>query len=210
MFRSNIFSSFCLIDCFLGCTWQTFPLFSLLDSWVMQDFSFFRGGFFVTNSTPKNFLGGFKAQLPPSISRRASEFSGKMPLVLSVELLPQSQILSDHFQNYSPDLCDTALYCSPDDNIERFVLATDFCVAISASAFKGIFWLCSFLCLLLTYSSKEHAASLFEQMEVQNSMMRSSFNGVELLIFTSKQLQVDSQSELSFFHIIQFSYFFSL
>ena len=177
----------------------------------MQDFSFFRGGFFVTNSTPKNFLGGFKAQLPPSISRRASEFSGKMPLVLSVELLPQSQILADLFQNDCPDLRDIALYFSPDDNIERFVLASYFCVAISASAFKGIFWLCSFFIhLLFTYSSKEHAASLFEQMEVQNSMMSSSFNGVELLIFTSKQLHVDSQSELSFFHIIQFSYFFSL
>ncbi|KAL4639750.1 hypothetical protein ACB092_03G240600 [Castanea dentata] len=129
----------------------------------MQDFSFFRGGFFVTNSTPKNFLGGFKAQLPPSISRRASEFSGKMPPVLNVELLPQFQILSDLFQNDCPDLRDIALYFSPDENIE---------------------------------SSKEHAASLFEQMEVQNSMMRSSFNGVELLIFTSKQLHVDSQTFL--------------
>ena len=111
----------------------------------MQDFSFFRGGFFVTNSTPKNFLGGFKAQLPTSISRRASEFSGKLPLVLSVELLPQSQILADLFQNDCPDLRDIALYFSPDDNIERFVLASYFCVTISASAFKGIFWLCSFL-----------------------------------------------------------------
>ena len=111
----------------------------------MQDFSFFRGGFFVTNSTPKNFLGGFKAQLPTSISRRASEFSGKMPLVLSVELLPQSQILADLFQNDCPDLRDIALYFSPDDNIERFVLASDFCVAISASTFKGIFWSCGFI-----------------------------------------------------------------
>ena len=105
----------------------------------MQDFSFFRGGFFVTNSTPKNFLGGFKAQLPPSISRRASEFSGKMPLVLSVELLPQSQILADLFQNDCPDLRDIALYFSPDDNIERFVLAFDFCVAISSPTFKASF-----------------------------------------------------------------------
>nr|POE94906.1 hypothetical protein CFP56_67837 [Quercus suber] len=84
-----------------------------------------------------------------------------MPLILSVELLPQSQILADLFQNDCPDLRDTALYFSHDDNIE---------------------------------SSKEHAASLFEQMEVQNSMMRSSFNGVKLLIFTSKQLHVDSQN----------------
>nr|XP_023925225.1 uncharacterized protein LOC112036622 [Quercus suber] len=85
-----------------------------------------------------------------------------MPLILSVELLPQSQILADLFQNDCPDLRDTALYFSHDDNIE---------------------------------SSKEHAASLFEQMEVQNSMMRSSFNGVKLLIFTSKQLHVDSQNK---------------
>ncbi|KAK7828096.1 hypothetical protein CFP56_030536 [Quercus suber] len=87
-----------------------------------------------------------------------------MPLVLSVELLPQSQILADLFQNDCPDLRDTALYFSHDDNIE---------------------------------SSKEHVASLFEQMEVQNSMMRSSFNGVELLIFTSKQLRVDSQNVIA-------------
>uniref|UniRef100_A0A7N2LCA9 AIPP2-like SPOC-like domain-containing protein n=1 Tax=Quercus lobata TaxID=97700 RepID=A0A7N2LCA9_QUELO len=122
------------------------PIFKLYCDYLPTSHATWKGGFFVTNSTPKNFLGGFKAQLPPSISRRASEFSGKMPLVLSVELLPQSQILADLFQNDCPDLRDIALYFSPDDNIE---------------------------------GSKEHAASLFEQMEVQNSMMRSSFNGVE-------------------------------
>uniref|UniRef100_A0A7N2LBH5 AIPP2-like SPOC-like domain-containing protein n=1 Tax=Quercus lobata TaxID=97700 RepID=A0A7N2LBH5_QUELO len=140
------------------------PIFKLYCDYLPTSHGTWKGGFFVTNSTPKNFLGGFKAQLPPSISRRASEFSGEMPLVLSVELLPQSQILADLFQNDCPDLRDIALYFSPDDNIE---------------------------------SSKEHAASLFEQMEVQNSLMRSSFNGVELLIFTSKQLHVDSQNVIA-------------
>nr|POE98713.1 hypothetical protein CFP56_59291 [Quercus suber] len=140
------------------------PIFELYCNYLPTSHATWKGGFFVTNSTPKNFLGGFKAQLPPSISRRASEFSGKMPLVLSVELLPQSQILADLFQNDCPDLRDIALYFSPDYNIE---------------------------------SSKEHAASLFKQMEVQNSLMRSSFNGVELLIFTSKQLHVDSQDVIA-------------
>ncbi|XP_050277453.1 uncharacterized protein LOC126719016 isoform X3 [Quercus robur] len=140
------------------------PILKLYCDYLPTSHATWKGGFFVTNSTPKNFLGGFKAQLPPSISHRASEFSGKMPLVLSVELLPQSQILADLFQNDCPDLRDIALYFSPDDNIE---------------------------------SSKEHAASLFEQMEVQNSLMRSSLNGVELLIFTSKQLHVDSQNVIA-------------
>ncbi|XP_030945307.1 uncharacterized protein LOC115969830 isoform X1 [Quercus lobata] len=140
------------------------PIFKIYCDYLPTSHATWKGGFFVTISTPKNFLGGFKAQLPPSISRRASEFSGKMPLVLSVELLPQSQILADLFQNDCPDFRDIALYFSPDDNIE---------------------------------SSKEHAASLFEQMEVQNSMMRSCFNGVELLIFTSKQLHVDSQNVIA-------------
>ncbi|XP_062170111.1 uncharacterized protein LOC133875871 isoform X3 [Alnus glutinosa] len=41
--------------------------------------------------------------------------------------------------------------------------------------------------------SKETTACLFELMEAHNSMMRSCIGGAELLIFTSKQLHVDSQ-----------------
>jgi hypothetical protein len=59
--------------------------------------------------------------------------------------------------------------------------------------------------MLLTYRSKENSACLFELMEVQNAIMRACINGVDLLIFTSKQLHVDSQSELSGFQRISFS-----
>jgi hypothetical protein len=38
--------------------------------------------------------------------------------------------------------------------------------------------------------------------------MRSCIDGVELLIFTSKQLHMDSQGELSGIHSIQFSFIF--
>ena len=129
-----------------------------------------------------------------------------MPLVLQVKLLPRSQVWADLFQNDCPDLNDVALYFSPDKNIERFVLPSDFCVAISDSVGYAVFNTCA----VLTYRSKENSACLFELMEVQNSMMKSCINDVELLIFTSKQLHVDSQSELSFFRSIQFSYIFSL
>lgn len=45
--------------------------------------------------------------------------------------------------------------------------------------------------------SKENHASLFRLMETENAVMRSYIDGVELLIFTSKQLHVESQGKLS-------------
>lgn len=63
-------------------------------------------------------------------------------------------------------------------------------------------------CLLLISRSQGNIACLIELMEVQSSMMRSCIDGVELLIFTSKQLHMDSQGELSGIHNIWFSYIF--
>jgi hypothetical protein len=94
---------------------------------------FVQGGVLVT-ATRSTFYGGFRAQPPRTVSRQAFEFSQRLPLVLPVTLLPRSQIWADLFQNDCPDLNDIALYFSPDNNIQRFVLTSDFYVKISASA----------------------------------------------------------------------------
>lgn len=52
-------------------------------------------------------------------------------------------------------------------------------------------------CFLLIRRSKENHASLLRLMETENAAMRSYIDGVELLIFTSKQLHVESQGKLS-------------
>lgn len=52
-------------------------------------------------------------------------------------------------------------------------------------------------CFPLIGRSKENHASLFRLMETENAAMRSYIDGVELLIFTSKQLHVESQGKLS-------------
>ncbi|XP_073260491.1 PHD finger-containing protein 6-like isoform X2 [Populus alba] len=106
------------------------------------------------------FYGGFQAQLPCRVHRKAYESSRKIPLILQVKLLPQCDIWEDLFQDSCPDFCDIALYFFPSANIER---------------------------------SKENHASLFRLMETENAAMRSYIDGVELLIFTSKQLHVESQ-----------------
>jgi hypothetical protein len=82
--------------------------------------SFFRGGFHFTG-TPVKFYGGFLARPPFTVSRKALEFSKRMPPVLQVQLHPWCQIWTDLFQNDCPDLNDIALYFFPDDNIKRFV-----------------------------------------------------------------------------------------
>ncbi|XP_059443576.1 uncharacterized protein LOC132175601 isoform X3 [Corylus avellana] len=120
-----------------------------------------KGGFLLT-ATRVKFYGGFQAQPPFTVSRKALEFSKGMPQVLQVQLLPRCQMWADLFQNDCPDLNDIALYFFPADNIER---------------------------------SKGNIACLIELMEVESSMMRSCIDGVELLIFTSKQLHMDSQAE---------------
>jgi len=50
-----------------------------------------------------------------------------------------------------------------------------------------------------TCRSKESISCLSELMEDENVILRICIEGVDLLIFTSKQLHVDSQSELSGF-----------
>ncbi|XP_059443572.1 uncharacterized protein LOC132175600 isoform X2 [Corylus avellana] len=117
-------------------------------------------GDFLFTATPIKSYGGLQARPPFTVSRKALEFSKRMPPVLQVQLLPRCQMWAELFQNNCPDLNDIALYFFPADNIER---------------------------------SKGNIACLIELMEVQSSMMRSCIDGVELLIFTSKQLHMDSQ-----------------
>jgi hypothetical protein len=95
--------------------------------------SFFRGDFLFT-ATPIKSYGGIQARPPFTVSRKALEFSKRMPPVLPVQLLPRCQMWADLFQNDCPDLNDIALYFFPADNIERSVLEYDFWVKNSFSS----------------------------------------------------------------------------
>ncbi|XVF08934.1 hypothetical protein REPUB_Repub07fG0047500 [Reevesia pubescens] len=119
------------------------------------------GGFkFLDTATPGEFYGGFLAQPPCKVHRKAYEFSQKMPPVLQVNLLLQCHLQADLFQNGCLDLCDIALYIFPVNYIER---------------------------------SQKNYNELFQLMEMKSSVMISYIDGVELLIFTSKQLHVGSR-----------------
>nr|XP_011462806.1 PREDICTED: uncharacterized protein LOC101297829 [Fragaria vesca subsp. vesca] len=77
-----------------------------------------KGGFIILDSeTPAQFIGGFQAQPPCTVHRKAYEFSRKMPPVLRANLLPRLLLWADPFQEECPDLQDVGLYFFPDDNI---------------------------------------------------------------------------------------------
>ncbi|KAL6188840.1 hypothetical protein ACLB2K_040231 [Fragaria x ananassa] len=77
-----------------------------------------KGGFIILDSeTPAQFIGGFQAQPPSTVHRKAYEFSRKMPPVLRANLIPRLLLWADPFQEECPDLQDVGLYFFPDDNI---------------------------------------------------------------------------------------------
>eukprot|EP00257_Ricinus_communis_P024915 XP_025012329.1 uncharacterized protein LOC8284436 isoform X3 [Ricinus communis] len=78
-----------------------------------------KGGFkFIDTAKPGKFYGGFQAQPPSRVSRRAYELAQKMPIVLQIELLPR-HVWADVFQKDYPDFRDIALYFFPSENTER-------------------------------------------------------------------------------------------
>ncbi|KAJ6675714.1 LYSM-DOMAIN RECEPTOR-LIKE KINASE-RELATED [Salix viminalis] len=124
-----------------------------------------KGGFKFDVAALRMFYGGFQAQLPCRVHRKAYESSRNIPLILQVKLLPQFDILGKtYFKTVVLIFSDIALYFFPSANIER---------------------------------SKENHASLFQLMETENAAIRSYIYGIELLIFTSKQLHVDSQDVIA-------------
>ncbi|KAM1026273.1 hypothetical protein ACFX2I_039171 [Malus domestica] len=122
-----------------------------------------RGGFIVDTATANEFIRGFQGRPPCKIHPKAYRFAQTMPPVLKANFIPRSQLWTDIFQDQPPDLQDVGIYFFPDRNIES--------------------------------RSRENHARLIERMEKEDSMMRIFFDdqGVELLIFTSEQLQLDTQ-----------------
>ncbi|XP_017188171.1 uncharacterized protein [Malus domestica] len=122
-----------------------------------------RGGFIVDTATANEFIRGFQGRPPCKIHPKAYRFAQTMPPVLKANFIPRSQLWTDIFQDQPPDLQDVGIYFFPDRNIES--------------------------------RSRENHARLIERMEKEDSMMRICFDdqGVELLIFTSEQLQLDTQ-----------------
>ncbi|XP_068307587.1 uncharacterized protein [Pyrus communis] len=90
-----------------------------------------RGGFIVDAATTSEFIGGFQGRPPCKIHPKAYRFAQTMPRVLKANFLPRSQLWTDIFQCQPPDLQDVGLYFFPDENAERFVLASDCMVLIS-------------------------------------------------------------------------------
>lgn len=162
--------------------WQNFHYFLYFPS------LFERGGFkFFDTTAPGKYYGGFQAQPPCIVNRKAYDFSQTMPIVLQVELLPQHRVWEDLFQNDYPDFRDIALYFLPSAIIQRYLFS------------RFISYFCENMWLKLSNSScrsKDNCASLFKLMEIRNSVMRSCINDVELIIFTSNLLHGDLQSEL--------------
>uniref|UniRef100_A0A251L3V6 AIPP2-like SPOC-like domain-containing protein n=1 Tax=Manihot esculenta TaxID=3983 RepID=A0A251L3V6_MANES len=79
-----------------------------------------KGGFkFFDTTAPGKYYGGFQAQPPCIVNRKAYDFSQTMPIVLQVELLPQHRVWEDLFQNDYPDFRDIALYFLPSAIIQR-------------------------------------------------------------------------------------------
>ncbi|XP_040366162.1 uncharacterized protein LOC112175774 isoform X2 [Rosa chinensis] len=121
-----------------------------------------KGGFFIFDAdTPAQFIGGFQAQLPCKVRRRAYDLSQKMPAVLRATLLPRLHLWDDPFQNECPELKDVALYFFPDDNIasSRETYASLFEVMDTKSSVLRIYF--------------------------------DGVDAAELLIYTSKQLRLD-------------------
>ncbi|XP_062116697.1 uncharacterized protein LOC133830682 isoform X1 [Humulus lupulus] len=140
------------------------PSFALYLDYFPAPDATWKGDFSILNWNPSEIFSGFQARLPCKIHPKVYEISRKMPPVLQVKMLPQSNFLVDLFQDECPDLLDVAMYFFPDDNIER---------------------------------SRQNYVKLVEHMEIHEFFLRSHINDVELLIFTSTQLNVDSQNVLS-------------
>ena len=115
-----------------------------------------------------------------------------MPPVLQVNLLQQRHLQANLFQNGCLDLCDIALYFFPVDHMERFAPTLNFWIKFVFFV-QFQFW----THLITTMSSLKSRSQrnynqLFQLMAIKNSVMISYIDGVELLIFTSKQLHADS------------------
>lgn len=154
----------------------------------------YRGGFKILDTaTPGEFYGGFLAQPPCRVHRKAYELSQKIPPVLQVNLLQQYQLQADLFQNGCLDLCDIALYFFPVDYMERCSPAQNFWMnfifflqfQFRLSDYYNVFFECR----------SQNYNRLFQLMANKNSVMISYIDGVELLIFTSKQLPADSRGK---------------
>ncbi|KAL2340702.1 hypothetical protein Fmac_008642 [Flemingia macrophylla] len=112
------------------------------------------------------FHDGFEvqAQSPCIVSRKAYNFSKKMPSVLQLETLSALNVLTDVFRDESPKLQDIALFFFPLEDNER---------------------------------SRKNLSSILKFMNANKSLMRSYIGGVELLVFTSNQLDMDSRGVIA-------------
>ncbi|KAJ4974316.1 hypothetical protein NE237_007490 [Protea cynaroides] len=125
-----------------------------------------KGSFEIVDmSSCSHFYDGFRAHPPGKISRKAYEFSKKMPGVLQFKLQNHSDVWAEVFDSYSPAGSDIALYFFPGD-FER-----------SIQMYHG----------------------LYTHLEMHDFAMRTYLEGVELLIFTSKQLPLDSRINMKFY-----------
>lgn len=148
-----------------------------------------RGSFkILDNFNYKELSEGFLAHPPFKVRRRVYEFSKAMPQVLLFTMIPRSNVWTDVFLDCCPGEDDIGLYFFS-SNSQRSVFHLTWFVKIFVC--QKWFKINSILhCRSASY------ICLLEFIAKQDLVMRSYVDGVELLVFTSKLLEANSQSNL--------------
>ena len=157
--------------------------------------SFCRGEFRIHHTASRSrFYDVFEARPPLMVNRKVLAFSSQMPAVLQLEPRPALKDLTEIFGDDSPKLHDIALYFFPSQQTHRlafyFIFFFFFSFGVSRTS---IYCLSSYVYTCLRCRSRKILDMILRFMNGEKSMLRSGIDGVELLIFTSDQLDVDSK-----------------
>ncbi|XP_027902751.1 uncharacterized protein LOC114162934 isoform X2 [Vigna unguiculata] len=145
---------------------------------------------------------GFEAQTPCMVNKKAYKLSREMPSVLQLESLPALNVLTDIFPDDSPNLQDIALYFFPSEHTDRSFLPIFLIFFIFLFLF-GVIHVgnCGLSCLSYMFSIecrlRKDLNDILKFMNDEKAMLRSFIDGVELLVFTSNQLDIDSRGVIA-------------
>ena len=128
------------------------------------------------------------------VNRKVLAFSSQMPAVLQLEPRPALKDLTEIFGDDSPKLQDIALYFFPSQQTHRLAFTLFFFFFFSFGVSRtSIYCLSHYVYTCSPCRSTKILDMILRFMNEQKSMLRSDIDGVELLIFTSNQLDVDSK-----------------
>ncbi|BAT79690.1 hypothetical protein VIGAN_02261100 [Vigna angularis var. angularis] len=145
---------------------------------------------------------GFEAQPPCIVNKKAYKLSREMPSVLQLESLPALNVLTDIFPDDSPNLQDIALYFFPSEHTDRSFLPiflifsfSFFLFGVSHVGNCGLSYLSYMFSIECRF--RKDLNDILKFMNDNKAMLRSFIGGVELLVFTSNQLDVDSRGVIA-------------